>query len=93
MKRGESERCIEVFDVDRRANCRSCPSVGVEGSSHRGAPVSKIAPYNRNPLRQERFVLSALPLPRQRVRCVPGMFNSSELKVLDSTELKVLDST
>ena len=39
--------------------------------SHRGAPVSKIGPCNRNPLRQERFTLSADPLPRQRVRSIP----------------------
>jgi len=39
----------------------------------------------RNPLRQEAAFAISPQLPRQRLRCVPGMFNSSEVEVFHPT--------
>ena len=50
-----------------------------------GKPLKGWALKTLNPLRQEAAVTTTPQMPRQRLRCVPGMLNSSEVKVFHPT--------
>ena len=71
-------RPLVDLDPRRAFVAQDCFQHGALHSAHAPDPQPETEPHKY-------AVLPLAPLPRERVRCVPGMLNSSEVKVLYPT--------